>query len=164
MNKENINQSRFISRTGEPGEIHVLRLKSGSDLQTTLNTAIYERDIKAAVILSGVGLLSTANLRNCKSLPETFPITDLNRNYQTINAPCEILSLSGNVSLAEGKPLIHAHLTLSYLDEGVIRVTGGHLIPGCTVHGFAEIIIMELREIAMTKKYDEETKTLQLLA
>ena len=40
---------------------------------------------------------------------------------------------------------------------------GGHLIEGCTIFGFAEIILMELRDIEMEKNYDEETRTLQPL-
>ena len=78
--------------------------------------------------------------------------------------PLEILSISGNVSTAEGKPLLHAHLTLSYIDDGEIRVIGGHMIEGCNVHGFAEIILMELVNIDMIKAYDDETKTLQLFS
>ena len=63
--------------------------------------------------------------------------------------------------MADGKPLIHAHLTLSYIEDETIRVIGGHMIEGSTVFGFAEVIIMELIDIEMIKKYDEETKTLQ---
>jgi uncharacterized protein len=154
----------YISKNGSVGKVHVIRLKTGSDLSLTLTKMIEEKGIGAAVILSGVGLLLSSRLRNCNSLPEMFPITDRNRSYQTYNIPLEILSISGNVSTAEGKPLLHAHLTLSYIDDGVIRVIGGHMIDGCIVHGFAEIILMELVEIDMCKEYDVETKTLQLFS
>ena len=155
---------RYVLRFGENGRIHVIRLKTGSDLLLTLDKLINEKGINAAVILSGVGLLSTAKLRNCKNLPENFPITDKNRNYQAINYPCEILSISGNVSTVDDKALIHAHLTLSYMHNKTIKVIGGHLIPGCIIHGFSEIIIMEITNIEMIKKYDEETKTYQLFS
>ena len=39
---------------------------------------------------------------------------------------------------------------------------GRHLMEGCIIFGFAEIILMELEDIEMEKNYDDETRTLQL--
>ena len=154
----------YISRSGEVGRIVVIRLVHGCDLMQSLQQIAEENGIEAAVILSGVGLLSNVKLRNCKTLPERFPITDKDRIFLSFEKPLEILGISGNVSTAERKPLVHAHLTLSYTEGGKIRVIGGHLIEGCKVFGFAEVFIMELTKIEMAKKFDEETKTLQLFA
>jgi len=155
---------RYEAREGGGGRIVVARLKSGSDLLEALQEIVSREGIEAGVILSGVGLLGEARLRNCKSLPDEFPITDVNRTYLSFRRPLEILSISGNVSLADDEQLVHAHLSLSYVEGDEITVIGGHLIPGCTVHGFAEIMIMELEGIKMRKGFDEETKTLQLFA
>jgi predicted DNA-binding protein with PD1-like motif len=163
-NENSARTSSYISRFGGTGRVIVIRLKTGSDLLQSLIEIIDEKGLKAAVILSGVGLLSRANLRNCKSLPEKFPITDQNRSYQCFEFPLEILTISGNISLAEGKTHVHSHLTLSYVDNETIRVIGGHMIEGCIVHGFAEIILMELVDVEMVKEYDEETKTIQLFS
>ena len=149
---------------GRGGRIIVARLKPGSDLQESLQYIASEEGVEAGVILSGVGLLGEAQLRNCKSLPEAFPITDANRTYLSFRRPLEILSISGNVSKVEEKPLVHAHITLSYVEGDVITVLGGHLLGGCTVYGFAEIVIMALEGIEMEKRFDEETKTLQLFS
>lgn len=165
MSEENIERkSRFISRFGEAGRAIVIRLKTGSDLLLELSEFFEQTGIRAGVILSGVGLLSRAKLRNCRSLPEEFPITDKNRSFNSFNSPLEILSMSGNISMVEESALLHSHLTLSYVDDGKIRVVGGHLIEGCIVHGFAEIIVLELNAIEMIKAYDEETKTYQLFS
>lgn len=43
---------------------------------------------------------------------------------KTMCDPHEVLSLSGNVTIKEGKPFVHAHTVLSN-KEG--RVSGGHL-------------------------------------
>lgn len=43
-----------------------------------------------------------------------------------------------------------------------MKVVGGHILDGCFVFGFAEIVIMELIKIDMEKRFDSETKTLQL--
>jgi predicted DNA-binding protein with PD1-like motif len=152
----------MVSRQGKTGRVVVARLKTGSDLLHSLRMILTEYDFKAAVILSGVGLLSGAKLRNCKNLPDKFPITDNNRNYASFTKPLEILGLSGNVSLVEDNQHVHAHLTLSYVEEGVIRVIGGHMIEGCTVYGFSEITLLELTDIEMIKEFDEETMTYQL--
>jgi predicted DNA-binding protein with PD1-like motif len=154
--------NRYDVRSGEAGRVIVARLKPGSDLFGSLQEIVGKEGVRAGVILSGVGLLGEARLRNCKSLPEEYPITDENRTYLSFSRPLEILSLSGNIMVAEGNPLVHAHVTLSHIEGDEIRVIGGHLIEGCTIFGFAEIILVELRDIEMEKNYDEETRTLQL--
>lgn len=156
--------SRYVLKEGRPGGIVVARLKPGSDLLLSLQEIVEMKGIEAGVILSGVGLLGEAKLRNCNSLPKEYPITDENRTFLSFNKPLEILALSGDISMAEGVPLVHAHLTLSSVDGDAIEVIGGHLIEGCVVFGFAEIILMELEGIDMLKKIDEETRTLQLFA
>ncbi|MGD2201292.1 MAG: DNA-binding protein [Candidatus Bathyarchaeota archaeon] len=155
---------RFKVRTAESQRVVVARLKNGSDLLGALQSIAEEKGIRAGVFLSGVGLLGEARIRNCKSLPEEFPITDANRTFTHIKKPLEILALSGTISITEGKPLVHAHLTLSGVEGDEITVIGGHLIEGCTIFGFAEIALMELGGIEMTKSFDEETQTLQLFA
>lgn len=157
-------KERIISRTGKTGKIIVSRIKNGSDLLKSLQKIVDESKIRSAIIISGVGLLGEARIRNCKNLPSDFPITDSNRNFNSFKMPLEILGVSGNVSLSGGSTLVHAHLTLSYVDDGEIKVIGGHLIEGCKIFGFAEITLMELNGIEMVKNYDEETKTPQLFA
>lgn len=152
----------YVSKIGNTGRVVVSRLKSGCDLLRSLQEIVEETGLKSGVILSGVGLLSSVKLRNCKTLPDEFPITDLNRTYLSFEKPSEIVGMSGNVSFADGKPLVHAHLTLSFIEDETIRVIGGHMIEGSTVFGFAEVILMELTDIEMIKKYDEETRTLQI--
>ena len=156
--------NRYDVRSGESGRVIVARLKPGSDLLGSLQEMVASEGVKAGVILSGVGLLGEARLRNCKSLPEEYPITDENRTYLSFSRPLEILSLSGNITVAEGNPLVHAHVTLSHVGGDEIGIIGGHLIEGCVIFGFAEIILMELEDIEMEKNYDEETRTLQLFA
>lgn len=155
---------RYDVRTGNGSRVIVARLKPGSDLLQSLQDIASKEGIEGGVVLSGVGLLKKARLRNCRSLPEAFPITDANRAYLSFKRPLEILSISGNISKLEGRHLVHAHVTLSYVEDDLITVIGGHLLEGCNVYGFAEIVIMELEGIEMEKRFDEETKTLQLFA
>ncbi len=156
--------STYLCRLGRGGKILVARIKPGSDLIESIRSLVEENHVKGGVIISGVGLLRKAQLRNCKILPKEYPITDANRSFLTFERPMEILSLSGNVSEVEGRPWIHAHITLSYVENDEIKVVGGHVLEGCIVFGFAEVFIMELEDVDMKKKFDEETKTLQLFA
>jgi len=157
-------ENRYVTRLGNRGRVLVTRIMPGSDLLQSVRTVVEEHGIKAGVIISGVGLLRKARLRNCKALPKEYPITDTNRSFVSFERPLEILALSGNISEVEGKPWVHTHITLSYIEGETVRVIGGHLLEGCIVFGFAEVFIMELRDIEMKKSYDEETKTLQLFA
>ena len=155
---------RYIVRSGKPGRVIVARVKPGSDLLRSLQKIAAEEGVTSGIIVSGVGLLKHARLRNCKSLPDEYPISDVNRTFLSFEKPLEILSMSGNVTLAEGEPLVHVHLTLSSVEGDEITVIGGHLIEGCEIFGFSEFAIMELEGLEMVKRFDEETKTLQLFA
>lgn len=151
-------------RWGVMGKILVARLKTGNDLLLSLKKIVEENGIRAGVILSGVGLLGKARIRNVKIFPEKFPISDEHRVVVSFDGPLEILSLSGNISLIEDKPSVHLHTTLSYYNSADIQVVGGHVIEGCIVFGFAEIMVMEIEGILMEKRFDAETKTFQLFA
>ncbi|MFQ6126919.1 MAG: PPC domain-containing DNA-binding protein [Candidatus Heimdallarchaeota archaeon] len=153
---------KYITRLGKGGKVYVTRMKPGSDLLQSICSLVEDNRTKASVILSGLGLLRRARLRNCKTLPEKYPITDANRSFLIFERPLEILALSGNVSEVEGKAWVHAHITLSYVEGEEIRVVGGHLLEGCIIFGFAEVFVMELKDIDMKKTLDAETKTLQL--
>lgn len=77
------------------------------------------------------------------------------RQYFTIkiDKPMEILSLIGNISIKDGSPFIHAHITLA--DENG-KSWGGHLMAGTVVFA-GEFIIRELEGDDLVRAYDEET-------
>ncbi|MBF0455780.1 MAG: DNA-binding protein [Magnetococcales bacterium] len=60
----------------------------------------------------------------------------LYRSFE-IDRQLEILNLVGNISLKEGEPFVHAHVTLGD-DEG--RSYGGHLIAGTPIFACEAII------------------------
>ncbi|RJS87471.1 DNA-binding protein [Candidatus Bathyarchaeota archaeon] len=104
-----IRRERFSSR-----RVFVARLKPEADLILSIRKIAEEKSVKSGVILSGVGLLRKAELRNCKSLPEKYPITDVNRMFTTIEKPLEILAISGIIYTVKGEPNVHAHAVLSF--------------------------------------------------
>jgi len=160
--EDNALKSRYVVKDSHQGRILVSRLKPEADLILSIKKIAEEKPVEASVILSGVGLLRKARIRNCKSLPEKYPITDANRLFTTIEKPLEILALSGIIYTINGEPHVHTHATLSFVENGEIFVVGGHLLEGCFIYGFAEIVLMELKGINMEKEFDPETRRLQL--
>jgi hypothetical protein len=69
------------------------------------------------------------------------------------NKPMEVLGLTGNISVKDGKPFIHAHITLG--DE-MGQSFGGHLMGGTTVFA-AEFIVEEFEGQDLKREYDETT-------
>ena len=57
----------------------------------------------------------------------------------------EITSFTGNVSIRDGKPFLHAHAGFASRDGGSV---GGHLLPGCTVF-VGEVTIREMSGVEL---------------
>jgi predicted DNA-binding protein with PD1-like motif len=73
--------------------------------------------------------------------------------FSNFDQPLEIASLIGNISLKDGNPFVHAHITLA--DESG-KSYGGHLAPGTVV--FACEFTLEIFDgPAFNRCFDEET-------
>ena len=77
-----------------------------------------------------------------------------NRKYREmmIEAPHELVSCVGNVSLSEGKPFVHAHVALA--DEKG-NTKAGHLLEGIVFA--AEVHLRQLEGPKLERKLDEVT-------
>jgi predicted DNA-binding protein with PD1-like motif len=69
-----------------------------------------------------------------------------------IDHPMEIASLTGNISIRDGKPFLHAHATLADSDGNLL---GGHLQSG-TVFA-AEVYLRELEGRPLVRRHDPTT-------
>jgi len=121
------------------------RLRHGADLLEELTAVCLKQNIKLGRI-EGLGAVRKA----CIAFYDQQA-----REYRpvTLDFPLEILKLVGNVSLKDGSPFVHAHVTLGDA-EG--KAYGGHLAPGTVI--FACEFIMEVLEgPAFERDYDEET-------
>jgi len=150
-------------RTGEGtlGRIVVMRLGPGCDIMKSLEEIARRKDFRSGVILSGAGSLRQITLRNVRLFPDEFPVTDRSRIYTPKAEPLEVLSLQGNISRKDGEVHVHCHITISSgLDDG--RAYGGHLIEGCLVFSYCEIVIAEITDLEMKRDIDPETRALEL--
>jgi len=73
--------------------------------------------------------------------------------FKTINHPLEITFLSGNISLKDKNPFVHAHVTLADADG---QAFGGHLASGTVVFA-CELIVHKFDGPEFNRKYRRET-------
>jgi predicted DNA-binding protein with PD1-like motif len=116
-----------------------VRLKRGQDLRESIEEFCKEEGIKAGVVLSGVGCVTKARLRDASGV-----------NIVEVDEHMEIVSLMGTVSAKR------CHLHVSFAKED-LSVIGGHLVDGCIINTTCELVIGELEEYEYDVEFDEET-------
>ena len=131
-------EMRTISGRGEM-VCHCIRLKRGEDLLDSIKKLCKQKDIKAGVVLSGVGCISSGRVRDAGGV-----------RIRDIAEHCEIVSLNGTVSAVR----CHIHIALSKED---LTTIGGHLCSGCIVNTTCELVIGELPGVAYDEEADSET-------
>jgi uncharacterized protein len=77
------------------------------------------------------------------------------RKYETLefDRHLEITNLVGNVSLKDGEPIVHAHVTLAD-DKGA--AIGGHLVAGCEIFA-CEFMVQAFDGPQLNRGFDEQT-------
>ena len=131
-------EMRTVSGRGEM-VCHCIRLKRGEDLLDSIKQLCKEKDIKAGVVLSGVGCISSGRVRDASGV-----------RIREIAEHCEIVSLNGTVSAVR----CHIHIALSKED---LTTIGGHLCSGCIINTTCELVIGELPGVAYDEEADVET-------
>ena len=112
-------------------DLAALRLDPEEDLLLALRRYVELKNVKNAVIVSGVGSLRSYHYHlvdDTQIPPREIFLKD--------NRPCDIMNVAGMI--LEGK--VHAHISLGDGD----KMFGGHLEEGSLVLTFASIIIMEV--------------------
>ncbi len=96
--------------------------------------------------VEALGAVQRARLGYYNQTSREYEVLELDRHL-------EIANLVGNVSLAGGEAMVHAHVTLSD-DEG--KAYGGHLVAGTVIFA-CEFIIQEFDGEALQRGFDDET-------
>ena len=96
----------------------VLRFDKGEDFMGSLSGWCVDNDVQSAGILCGIGMLENMEIGRYNGTEYT---------RMTESESCEILSLQGSVSMKEGAPFVHLHV--SFADHN-FRAVGGHLFNG----------------------------------
>lgn len=131
-------EERIVSGAGEM-ITHCVRIRRGEDLLESIRAVCRAKNIRAGVILSGVGCILRGRIRDASGV-----------TVREIREHCEIVSLNGTVSGQR----CHVHIALSREDLSTI---GGHLCTGCIVNTTCELVIGELPGICFGVEDDPET-------
>ena len=118
---------------------YAVRLRRGADLLQSIEAFCVEHQIRAGVLLSGVGCVTKGSIRDAGGV-----------NIVSIDEAMEIVSLMGTVS----EKRCHLHVSFAKEDLSVI---GGHLVAGCMINTTCELVIGELRDYVYDVEFDEET-------
>ncbi len=117
------------------GSSYVVRLDAGEKIIETLR-ALCERDAIGSGFFQGLGAVNEAELGHFDPATGDFSWTKL-------AGPCEIVSLYGNITVVDGKPVIHAHASLG---DKTFAVRGGHL---------REAVVSVTCEVTLTRFRDD---------
>jgi uncharacterized protein len=132
--------------TVTPGRKIIGRLAKGDDLLAALENCARKYEIILGEV-QAIGAVSKARVGYYHQGERKYYFLDLAR-------PLEILSLTGNISVKDGKPMVHAHVTLSD-HEG--RAFGGHLAEGTLVFA-CEFMIQEYQSAtSLVRQMDDPT-------
>ena len=122
------------------GRTFKVTLGQGDDLLSGLTEFAAKNHIASAQI-TGLGGFITATLGWGDSANGwAFKKT-------AIDQKCEVASLVGNISLRDGKPYVHIHAVVSFLDGST---KGGHLIDA-HISPIAEIFVVETESVREPK-------------
>nr|PZN09595.1 MAG: DNA-binding protein [Caldicoprobacter oshimai] len=125
--------------TQEIGRIFVLRLDQGDMVLESINELIVKEGIKDAVVVSGIGTLDRCTLHMV--MTTGYPPVEHFERWE--DKPLELASIDGII--ADGKP--HLHAVVSDREKAY----AGHLENGCRVLYLAEIVIVEVKSLDLTR-------------
>ncbi|WP_029894542.1 PPC domain-containing DNA-binding protein [Desulfohalovibrio reitneri] len=126
-------------------EPFLVRLPKEADMLEAIADVCRERGVNKA-FMSCIGAVEKAVLGYYHQDERRY-------ESQTFDQHMEILSGIGNISLKDGQPMAHMHLTLSCADFSVI---GGHTMPGCKIFA-CELFVQPVPGEELVRGFDEPT-------
>ncbi len=128
-----------------PKRLFVGQLPYGTDLYEGLTEIVRREKIRLGLV-HGIGATTHAVVAFYDQVSRKY-------NPLEFGGRMEILALTGNVSIRDGAPFVHVHLTLGDFKGNVF---GGHLLPGTKLFA-CEVSIEELEGLELTRGHDEKT-------
>ncbi len=130
----------------KPGRCFTGRLAKGDDLLQALEKICQDQNITLGEVRA-LGAVTRARVGFYNQEERKYYFLDFDQ-------PLEILALVGNISLKDGKPMVHAHVTLG---DHAGRAFGGHLAEGAPVFACEYVIYEHLAEQELHRQLDQET-------
>lgn len=121
-------------------------IEKGADLYNTITRIIHENQIRIGRV-TAMGAVQSARLA-------FYDQKGLQYRELSFDEPLEIVSLYGNISIKDGSPFAHIHVSLS---DRHGATHGGHLLPDHTPVFACEVIIEEFDGEDLVRKAEKET-------
>ncbi|SHE32600.1 hypothetical protein SAMN02745195_00177 [Thermoanaerobacter uzonensis DSM 18761] len=121
------------------------RFPYGKDLLEEINKVIASENIRSGEIRI-IGAVS-------KAVFGYYDAQSKNYIYISKDEHMEILNATGNISVKDGKPFAHVHITLADKNGNAF---GGHLMEGTIIFA-AEFVITDYGDNNLERVYDETT-------
>lgn len=136
---------KLVCSEFQTGRRFIGRLPHDKDLIASIEEFCKENSIKMAVF-SLIGAVKSAAIGAYDQKQQVY-VTFAEK------APLEIITCTGNISLKDGTPFVHAHIELGD-EQG--KTFGGHLFSETIIYA-GEIDIQELTGKPLERAYDETT-------
>jgi predicted DNA-binding protein with PD1-like motif len=127
------------------GRGFVGRLETGSDLVEEIERFCAEQGITAAQVVV-IGAVRRARYAYYEQDDHRYRELETDTHH-------EIVGFTGNVSLRDDRPFLHAHATFADADGACV---GGHLLRGIEVFA-AEVMIREMDGVSLVRHPDPAT-------
>lgn len=121
------------------------KLRHGGDLLEEITAVCTRENIRLGRI-QALGAVQRARLAYYDQKTHEY-------RFFTIDQPLEITNLAGNISVKDGQPMVHAHVTLA---DSAGNAYGGHLAPGTLVFA-CELVIESYAGPVFERKPDTQT-------
>lgn len=129
----------------KPSKTFIGRLSHKSDLLQEITDLCMKENITLGKV-EGIGAVQKARVGYYDQSSREY-------RYIEYDQHLEVIKLTGNVSIKDNAPFVHAHITLS--DEKG-NAFGGHLAPGTIIFAF-EIILQAFEGPELLRDYDKDT-------
>jgi predicted DNA-binding protein with PD1-like motif len=134
----------MLIRDCSPGRSLLARLDHGAEIIAQITDIAKERQIEAGTFYA-IGALTRADLGYYDQEAHEY-------HNSPVEGPVELASCSGNISLRDGRPFVHAHAVLA---DGRGHTWAGHLMRGGIFAG--ELYLQELLGPQLNRTHDHVT-------
>lgn len=124
------------------GNTIVIRLEIGEEIISTIADVCNKEGVTGAYF-TGIGATGHVRFGAGNEIEGKYEVTEINEKM-------EIVHLTGDVAMKEGKCMPHAHVVLA--GQGGKTIVGGHLEEG-TIFSTADIFIVKLEGVLNKKLF-----------
>jgi predicted DNA-binding protein with PD1-like motif len=126
----------------------VIRLDRGDELPSALTRALAEVEARAGFI-TGVGAFEAVELAHYDQARRTY------ERARRVDAPCEVLALTGNIAVLDGSPSVRLSAMLSRETDVGLSTLAGQVVWARVFE--LELHVTVLDDVALTRVADERT-------